>query len=651
MADAAPLPPSISPPEGPPAPAHAAGRGRRRGKRWRTVLISAGAIVILAAFALWKASGPSSAGGSADDELTYTVARGPMTISFSERGTIKAAKSEQVFSKLEGVSTIVNVVSEGSFVKKGDLLVELDSSELTQLLNQQNIAVDTAAAALTTANAQVEIQKSQNESDIQAARLALELAKIDKEKYEKGDYRLAYEKAMADIDIAKEEMTRAQNKLQWTEKLAEKGYVTKTELIADQIAEHKAKVQAVQAEKGLEVLESYTKKKDSMKVSSDLEQAERAFDRVQRKAGSLIAQAQADQKGKQSTHNLSQRRLNKIRDQIEKTKIMAPQDGMVVYFQEGRWGRDDRLIEQGATVRENQHLIDLPDLSVMAVSVQVPEARIHQVKVGLTATVTIDAQSEMVLRGTVTKIGLLPDYVNRWMNPDLKVYATDVTIDPYQDTRLLRPGMSAKVEILVEQIDDALSVPIQSVTTIDGQQVCFIRSGEEFKSRKVEVGQSNNSFIQILTGLEVADVVQLNAPRPQGTAPARKEKEARPDEPPGGGDGFPAPGPFKDGDGGRRQGKRRGPNGESGESPGPRDGQKGGPKTISLDEGAGGTGAATPSAAAAPTTATPPAGVAEPVTAPAATEPVTAPAATEPAPVPAAPPPGKPAAAAKASTP
>ncbi len=520
----------------------------------------AGAALLLAGGALWKLTGPSSDGGAAGEELTYTVVRGPLTISFNERGTIKASKSEQVFSKLEGMSTIVNVVPEGSFVKKGDVLVELDSSELTQLLNQQTISVDTAAAALTTANEQVEIQKSQNESDIQAARLAVELGKIDKEKYEKGDYRLAYEKAVADIDIAKEEMARAQNKLQWTQKLAEKGYVTKTELIADQIAEHKAKVQTSQTQKSLEVLENYTKKKDSMKVRSDLEQAERALDRVGRKANSLIAQALADQKAKQSTHNLSLRRLNKLKDQLEKTKMLAPQDGMVVYFQEGRWGRDDRMIEQGAMVRENQHLIDLPDLSVMAVSVQVPEARIHQVKVGLSATVAIDAQSELVLRGTITKIGLLPDYVNRWLNPDLKVYTTDVTIDPYQDTKLLRPGMSAKVEILVDQLEDALFVPIQSVTTIDGGQVCFVRSGKEFKPRKVEAGQSSNSFVQILSGLEVGEVVQLNAPRPQGTAPKKekeKEKELRPDEPPGG-ESFPVPAAFKDGEG-RRQGKRRGP--------------------------------------------------------------------------------------------
>ena len=464
---------------------------------------------------------------TSSDEPTTKVVRGPITISFTERGSIKAARSEEVYSTLEGSRTIVSVVAEGTFVRKGDLLLELDSSDLTQLYNQQSIAVETSQADLTQADEALKIQESQNESDLKAAELAVDLSGIDFEKYQKGDYPLAVEKAEADIRLTAEELKRAETRHSWTRRLAEKGYVTGTELIADELAKGKAEVQARQAVRAKEVLETYTHKKDLRKSKSDLDQAIRAEGRAQRKAHSQIEQARASLKSKKATHELSLRRLEKIKDQITRTKVAAPQDGMVVYHQDGRYGRDDRIIEQGATVRENQHVMDLPDLSVMAVSLQIPEARINQVKVGLLATATVDAQTQVVLRGRVSKIGILPDYVNRWLNPDLKVYQTEVTVEDGQDTSFLRPGMSAKVEILIEEIPDALYVPVQSVTTIDGETVCFRFDHGAFKPVRVELGASNDTFVVLKSGLAEGETLQLNSPRPAGTPPSQKEREAR----------------------------------------------------------------------------------------------------------------------------
>ncbi len=490
--------------------------------RWATA-----GLLLLSPLIASLAGCAKGAGELQREELTYTVTRGPLVISFTEKGAIKALRSVNIYSQVEGLSTIVNVVPEGTFAKRGDVLVELDSSELTQLLNQQTIAVDTAQAALIFANEAVEIQKSLNETDLKAAELLLQFANVDLEKYQKGDWPLAQSKAESEILIAGEELKRAETKLMWTRKLSEKGYVTQTELIADEIALKKAQVQNRQAIESKAVLEKYTHSKDFAKAKSDVEQANRALERARLKAQSVLKQAEADQTGKKSTYNLSVRRLQKIKDQVEKTKIVAPNDGMVVYHQDGRYGRDDRVIEQGATVRENQHLMDLPDLSVMAVTAQIPEARIHQVHTGLRVMVTIDAQTERFLSGIVTKIGLLPDYVNRWMNPDLKVYQTEITIDPDQDLSLLRPGMSAKVEILVDQISSTLFVPIQSVTTIDAATVCFVLEGGEFRTRRVEIGPTNDSFVVIRSGLKEGDVVKLTAPRPQANVPDRDEEEKK----------------------------------------------------------------------------------------------------------------------------
>ncbi len=98
-----------------------------------------------------------------------------------------------------------------------------------------------------------------------------------------------------------------------------------------------------------------------------------------------------------------------------------------------------------------------------------------------------------------------------WLNPDLKVYATDVSIDGTHD--FLKTGMSAKVEIIIDELKDVISIPIQAVVNIEGKKVCFVSSGSGSERRQVETGAFNDSFVEIKSGLTEGDKVLLNPPR------------------------------------------------------------------------------------------------------------------------------------------
>lgn len=509
-----------------PTPAPGSRDRNRRGKRRRLIAIGLGAGLLVGG-ALFSVLGPARndqalVGG----ELTYRVKKGDLRISFTERGNIKAARSEPIYCRLEGMHTIVTIVPEGANVKAGDVLVELDASELQQLLNQQQIAVDSAAADYLQAQEQLEIQRSLAESEIQKCALDVELATLDLQKYKasQGEYALSLMKADADVTIAQQELKRAQNTVEWTRKLAEKGYVSGTELIADELAEQKAKIQLEQGLGSKRLLEEFTHKKDMAKYEATLREAQSAQERSERKSKATLAQYEAAKRGKESTMNLSKRRLVKLQDQLEKATIRAPQDGMVVYPPVEPWRRE-RIITQGAEVHENQLLMNLPDVSTMAIDVQVHESWIDQVRVGLPSLAGIDALPNLSMKGSVTKVGLLPDSVNRWLNPDLKVYETEITLESSPDVALLRPGMSAKVEILIAVLNEVLFVPVQSVSRVDKQQVCYLLENGEFVARPVECGRFNDAFYEIRSGIKEGDVIQLNAPAPKGTKGHTDDKE------------------------------------------------------------------------------------------------------------------------------
>ena len=149
----------------------------------------------------------------------------------------------------------------------------------------------------------------------------------------------------------------------------------------------------------------------------------------------------------------------------------------------------------------------------------------------------MDAFPDTLLTGEVTKVGVLPDSQNRWMNPDLKVYLTTLTIDSTCDW--MKPGMSAKVEILVNKIEDCVYVPVQAVSAEGEKQICYVARGMGPERREVQTGDFNDEFIQVKGGLKEGERVLLKPPggvepeqAPKAATPADgKEKPAAPAAP------------------------------------------------------------------------------------------------------------------------
>jgi hypothetical protein len=106
----------------------------------------------------------------------------------------------------------------------------------------------------------------------------------------------------------------------------------------------------------------------------------------------------------------------------------------------------------------------------------------------------------------VQYVALVPDSGSMWTNPNLRQFKTEVSIR--DGTIEAKPGMSCSVEILVESIENALSVPVQANHRSGGKTICFVRGAQ----REVEVGASSEAWVQILSGLEEGEIVALNPP-------------------------------------------------------------------------------------------------------------------------------------------
>jgi HlyD family secretion protein len=155
------------------------------------------AVIVLLGAGLVYGIGPGNWFGEEEVTVTggATVRRGPLTISVVQRGNLEAKNSVRLRSEIEGRSTILFLEPEGSFVEEGQVVAELDASELKDRLVTQGIAVQNADAAYTKAKSEREIQVSQNDSDLERAKMNLRIAELELEKYDQGDWPQQVKKA------------------------------------------------------------------------------------------------------------------------------------------------------------------------------------------------------------------------------------------------------------------------------------------------------------------------------------------------------------------------------------------------------------------------------------------------------------------------
>lgn len=450
-----------------------------------------------------------------------TVKRGDVEITVVERGNLSAKNAASLRSEIEGRATVLSMVSEGSFVEKGDVVCELDTTQQVNKIVEQEIQVQSAEAAFTKAREYLEIQILNNESEIVRAGTAVTLAEIDLNKYTASDWPQQQQKADEDIVLAETELKQSEEQLGWSRQLHEKGFLTRTELERDELTTQRSKISLEQAERSKVALVTYEHPKQQVQLKENLNEAKRELARVKKEANAEIVDYQFDFKSRETQLELERQQYEKLKDQIEKGVMLAPSSGMVVYGREegSRWGRGDP-VQVGAEVRERQEVISIPSPGAMVAEMSLHESVLSQVNKGLPCRISVDAVPGLNFTGVVDFVSPLPDQ-NAWFaNPNLRLFKTEIAIDETDSEdanaqaslRELRPGMSCSIEVFVESVSDALFVPLQCVFFKGGKRVCFLKDGSGYEEREVETGPHNTQIVVINSGVEEGEIVLMSAP-------------------------------------------------------------------------------------------------------------------------------------------
>jgi HlyD family secretion protein len=237
--------------------------------------------------------------------------------------------------------------------------------------------------------------------------------------------------------------------------------------------------------------------------------------------------------------------LRQIRDALSKTTIVSPSDGAITSLS-SRLG--ERVV--GTSQFAGTEVMRIADLANMEAQVNVNENDVINVKVGDTAKISVDAYPDRKIEGVVREIASTATTNNAGTQEEVTNFLVKISVKDH--SVVLRPGMSATADVESDTVENAIAVPIQSVTVRSNdtklspeelekqtaqrdaadksdnradvrnetqekqkaraqreklQRVVFVKVGDKVEMKKVETGIADNTYIQIKSGINPGDEV------------------------------------------------------------------------------------------------------------------------------------------------
>ena len=399
--------------------------------------------------------------------LTYKVIRSDMVINVSELGSLESSNNTKIVCRVRGQNTITSVVESGTYVKKGDVVLTLDTLYIDEQISERSKYAHWSKAGA------------------QHWQSVMTRAKLSIPEYLEGRYVARQMEMEKDLAIAESRLRTSQNILAHTMMLQERGYVSALDVEQREFNVTTSKLSVENTKTRMEVYEKTSKAREVARLEGDLKIAKAQF-------GANDERADAD----------ASRRDRAVAER-EYCTIIAPKDGLVIHPRAAAWkGAPD--ITEGGTVYKEQVLLLMPDLDKMQVKVGVHEAVVSKIKVGLPTRIILPNREPIVAAVSHVADIARPASLG---SGDVIEYDVIVELPPIPD---LKPGMSAEIEIIMAEHKNVLVLPVAAVLELDDGFHCWVKVGSDVVKRDITLGDSNDIFIVIQDGLNEGEDVVLN---------------------------------------------------------------------------------------------------------------------------------------------
>jgi HlyD family secretion protein len=302
-------------------------------------------------------------------------------------------------------------------------------------------------------------------------------------KFESEKYIISRGEAESSLLIAKSDLVRAQSDLE------------------GQLAKEEA------ARKNFEALPELAKK--GFIQESEMEQTRLAYMEIKSRTRALQAGVDAARANVERTERAVAQQERKLRQGV----VLAPRAGLVVYALTGD-AENQKKISIGMIPFEGMDLMYLPDISSMMVDTEISEVDLAKTQVGQPVEIRLDAYPDVVFKGEVSYLAdLAKRKISRITGKATGAKVFDVTVKVLDQDRRLKPGLTATLDIIVNEYKDALYIPLEAVFLDEQDQtVVYVKSGGKIKTQSIHIVESNDRVAVVQEGLKEGDEVLLGRP-------------------------------------------------------------------------------------------------------------------------------------------
>ncbi|MFT5002796.1 MAG: HlyD family secretion protein [Flavobacteriales bacterium] len=194
--------------------------------------------------------------------------------------------------------------------------------------------------------------------------------------------------------------------------------------------------------------------------------------------------------------------VNDFKSDIERLKVKAPIDGMVIY--RANWQGEKPAV--GESIQFGQPVVELAVIEQMQLKAQIAEPDSGKIKLNQKVKIMIDGTQEIVLQGSIVELGRV--FRDKSSQDKRRVFDAIIAFEQPKDT-VIRPGMTARIEVVTAVIDNALTLPSKAVKLESGQGSVLITGLFSDHEKTIEVAHIVGDKVVIKSGLSQGDIVAL----------------------------------------------------------------------------------------------------------------------------------------------
>jgi HlyD family secretion protein len=457
-----------------------------------------------------------------DAALLGTVKRGPLKISVTEKGLFEPTSVTHIMvgdittpywelRQEMGISMerlkIIKLVPEGTRVKKGDVLAQFDAAPLEEQIKKLEENLNSAKNTLKKTEDNLVFQKGQAEFSIRWGESSIQSAKKELDKYME-DYPRELKSKKIGVEQAKLGLKKLREELVSLYEQVDDGTLPEDspQINSKRLELEQRQISVETQEKEFKLFSEYTVPQEIFKRKIEHEKAVSTMEKNKKENIAKIDQIADEIKDIKEQIERSDKALKTALEWREKMTAKAPVDGLVLYGGHNPasgWGTSSSQVKEGASLYLGQPLMKIPSALDMKIDLQLNEVEIKNVRKGLKVEIHPEAFPELVLPGRVEKVAE--------MTTGSENYPVEIICEKVDER--IKPKMTARVEIISEELDNVIYVPIDAIFEKDKKTVCYVAAPDGANQmREVKLGKSNEDFIVITEGLSEGEKVYLFDP-------------------------------------------------------------------------------------------------------------------------------------------